>query len=400
MNKKIISATILAVILSGCDSNGGSTTTATPPTNNSTIIKDLGFLKIEKTPTKFKNYEAKGYTRYVGYKAPNGENIHFLIQDKLTDFQIARSYNILKHYLTNDQKFAYDKSEVANTMANNNAILKLQNGSHTPSNEDDLMGQPLYQNEIQVEGGEWYMNQDYTHRDASYEEILHLVHDFGFGVLNSSNGIAGAIPQLQLGINHYQKLAYRNNVWTPEKAEYDEWENEISLDQEYFASVIDSYYGLWGAWSDASNLASSNSGMWGVYKIKTRDDFTTGSIRDAVVADVENLFHPTFQYTAYLSDQLSGEFSMKFDASKSYTHHSQYLNKIKLNGSNNIKVIPNDRYNYIEGNDGVTTLVLKGKPEDYLISYNPDGRSPNAVVRGKGLGNILLENVDGIEFRK
>ena len=204
MNKEIIATTILALALSGCGSDSSSRST-TPLPSNSNVIKDLGFLKIEKTPTNFKNYEAKGYTRYVGYKTPNGKKIHILIQDKLTDFQIARSYNILKHYLTNDPKFAYNKAEVANTMANNNAILKLQNGSHTEDNEDDLMGQPLYQNEIQVEGGEWYMKQDYTYRDASYEEILHLVHDFGFGVLNSSVGIAGVLPQLQLGINHYQK---------------------------------------------------------------------------------------------------------------------------------------------------------------------------------------------------
>ncbi len=392
MNKEIIATTILALALSGCGSDINSKSTTSLP-SNSNVIKDLGFLKIEKTPKNFKNYEAKGYTRYVGYKAPNGKNIHILIQDKLTDFQIARSYNILKHYLTNDPKFAYNKSEVANTMANNNAILKLQNGSHTEDNEDDLMGQPLYQNEIQVEGGEWYMKQDYTYRDASYEEILHLVHDFGFGVLGSSVGIAGALPQLQLDINTYQKLAYKNKVWTPEDDEYKEWEDEVSLDQEYFASVIDAYYGLWGAWNDSR---SPNSSMWGVYKVKTRNDFT----KDAVITDVQELFHPTFQYTAYLSDQLSGEFSMKFDTSKPYTHHSQYLTKIKLNGKNDIKIIPNDRYNYIEGNDGVTTLVLEGKMEDYVISYTPDRKSPTAVIRmQQGLGAIRLENVDGIEFR-
>ena len=90
---------------------------------------------------------------------------------------------------------------------------------------------------------------------------------------------------------------------------------------------------------------------------------------------------------------------MKFDASKPYTHHSQYLTKIKLNGKNDIKVIPNDRYNYIEGNDGITTLVLKGKPEDYLISYTPDGRQPNVIIRGNRMGVIRLENVENIEFK-
>ena len=392
MNKEIIATTILALALSGCGSDSGSRST-TPPPSNSNVIKDLGFLKIEKTPTNFKNYEAKGYTRYVGYEAPNGKNIHMLIQDKLTDFQIARSYNILKHYLTNDPKFAYNKAEVANTMANNNAILKLQNGSHTEDNEDDLMGQPLYQNEIQVEGGEWYMRQDYTYRDASYEEILHLVHDFGFGVLNSSVGIAGVLPQLQLGINHYQKLAYKNKIWTPEDDEYKEWENEVSLDQEYFASVIDAYYGLWGAWSDSR---FPNSSMWGVYKVKTRNDFT----KDSVIADVQGLFHPTLQYTAYLSDQLSGEFSMKFDASKPYTHHSQYLTKIKLNGKNDVKVVANDFDNEITGNDGYTTVVFHGDESQFNITYASDGVTPIRVLGNFNGGFNTLVNVDAVEFRK
>ncbi len=46
----------------------------------------------------------------------------------------------------------------------------------------ELDGQPLYQSEIQVEGHRWYIEQNYDHRDATFEEILHLVHDTGIGV--------------------------------------------------------------------------------------------------------------------------------------------------------------------------------------------------------------------------
>ena len=120
MNKEVIATTILSLALSGCDSNSRGTT---PIPSNYNVIKDLGFLKIENT-NKFKNYEPKGYTRHVGYKTSNGKIIHILTQDQLTDFQIARSYNILKHYLTNDPKFAYNKSEVANAMANNNGFCR------------------------------------------------------------------------------------------------------------------------------------------------------------------------------------------------------------------------------------------------------------------------------------
>ncbi|PHX04339.1 hypothetical protein [Vibrio splendidus] len=399
MKNKIIVSAITALILSGCGSEGGSGKTSTTPPTTSNVIKDLGFLKIEKTPSNFKKYEDKGYKRYVGYKAPNGKNIHILIQDKISEFQIARSYNILKHYLTTDPTFAYDKSEVANKMANNNAILKLQNGTHSEDNEDDLWGQPLYENEMQVEGGDWYMKQDYNHRDASYEEILHLVHDFGFGVLNSGTGIDGATPQLQLGINNYQKSAYANSFWTPEDDEYKEWKDEISLDQEYFASVIDAYYGLWGAWNDTSR---PNTSMWGIYKMKDRSSFSSSGIRDGVSELVKQVFHPTLQYTAYMSDKLSGEFSMRFDSSKPYTNHSQYLTKIKLNGKNNVKVILNKNVNFVTGNEGHTTVVLQGTESDYSIAYDKKTNEPIAVM-GLGKyqaidGNNELRNVDKLEF--
>ena len=78
---------------------------------------------------------------------------------------------------------ASNKSAVANKMADNGAILMLLNGVDDGTNSAaELDGQPLYYGEMQVEGSDWYMQQNYEHRDASYEEILHLVHDYGIGV--------------------------------------------------------------------------------------------------------------------------------------------------------------------------------------------------------------------------
>ena len=33
-----------------------------------------------------------------------------------------------------------------------------------------------------VEGDDWFVGCDYDHRDAAFEEILHLVHDNGIGI--------------------------------------------------------------------------------------------------------------------------------------------------------------------------------------------------------------------------
>lgn len=388
-NKTITIALSAALMLSGCGSKEASTPTPTPDSKKALTINDI---KIEPLPSKFSKYSAKGYNRYVAVKAPNGKPINILIMDRLTNYQIVKAVNVLNHYLTPLKNSAYgskvDKDTIANSMADNNATLKLMNYRDEPKYNDDLPGQPLFEEEIQVEGGEWYMAQDYKHRDASYEEILHLVHDYGIGVSNSGSGVTGSAA-LMGKINVKQISAYNNKTWTPDKSTYNEWENEVSLDQEYLASVIDSYYGLWGAWKgDKGTPGSDKKGMWGMYSVKKRDDF---SGKDDVVPDViEQLFHPSIQYTAYLSDKLSGDFSLRFDSSKPYTNHSRYLKNITLNGSNNTRVILNSHNNIITGNKGVTTVVLQGSKSDYALQLHPETKR---VLHAIGLGSYRA--IDG-----
>lgn len=143
-------------------------------------------------------YNSKNFNRYTKIVAPNGGSIHIVAQDKISDEQILRARNVLQHYLTDyaGSKYGANKSEVANKMADNKAILCLLNGQDDGKNPigAKVTGQPLYQNEIQVEGGKWYMNQNYDHRDATYEEILHFVHDNGIGV-DGENTLPGALPK-------------------------------------------------------------------------------------------------------------------------------------------------------------------------------------------------------------
>ena len=55
-------------------------------------------------------------------------------------------------------------------------------GAHeAPGAGKSIDGQELYWAELPVEGDEWYMKNDWEHRDAAFEEILHLVHDTGIG---------------------------------------------------------------------------------------------------------------------------------------------------------------------------------------------------------------------------
>jgi hypothetical protein len=52
---------------------------------------------------------------------------------------------------------------------------------------------------------------------------------------------------------------------------------ENSLSQEYLASLVDSYYGLWGAWTE-----SNSHGMWGIYIAKTREEKSGGKILEDI----------------------------------------------------------------------------------------------------------------------
>ncbi|PID65272.1 MAG: hypothetical protein CR977_01515, partial [Gammaproteobacteria bacterium] len=59
------------------------------------------------------------FNRYIGYAAPNGKSIHIVAQNKITNEQMLRAYNILKHYLSDypGSQYGADKSAVANAMA-------------------------------------------------------------------------------------------------------------------------------------------------------------------------------------------------------------------------------------------------------------------------------------------
>ena len=56
------------------------------------------------------------------------------------------------------------------------------------------------------------MTNDFDHRDAAFEEILHLIHDMGIGV-DGSNSISNpALPEYQAEIRAAQINAiYKNN---------------------------------------------------------------------------------------------------------------------------------------------------------------------------------------------
>ncbi len=337
---------------------------------------------------------SKNFNRYTKVVTPNGGEIHILAQSNLTDEQIVRSRNTLEHFLENypGSKYGSNKSELANKMAENGAILTLLNGQDDGNNPVEVNGQALFENEIQVEGHPWYINQDYNnHRDATYEEILHLVHDYGIGI-DGHNSFPGAMPEYQSEIREAQKFALSNNLWG---IGADRWINELtdenSLTQEYLAALIDSYYGLWGSWTD-----SRTHGMWGIYVAKTRNEILS---EDPIGGEImtNKFFHPYLTYNARIDPSFNGNFSLRFDSSKPYTNHSQYLKDITLLGNNNISVSINQLDNNIIGNQGTNTVIFNGNSSEYIIDISDDETSVADKVSDRD-GINILQGIEKLKF--
>lgn len=395
MNKIVIAGAFATSLIgiTACQSDSKSKTIDNAGSNNGSHLSAatlaLAIKPVPESLTGTFTPELK-FNRYTQIKAPNGKAIHIIAQDKLSDNQIVRARSILTHYLTDfpGSEYGSDKSAVTNKMADNGATLLLLNGSDDGTNAGaNLNGQPLYQNEIQVEGGAWYINQNYdAHRDASFEEILHMVHDYGIGVDQNSQFI-GALADYQADIRSAQITAVNDKLWGMASPDWiAELTAENSLSQEYLAALVDSYYGLWGAWS-----GSQTHGMWGEYVAKTRAEIDSEDMQGSALMD-NKFFHPYLTYNARIDESFSGDFSLKFNSNLGYTHHSQYLKDVTLTGSLDSNVIVNQRDNLIKGNSGNNIVMFSGSSSQYSIEKQEDGSSLiSDMVDGRDGVNKLID---------
>ncbi|OUS07314.1 hypothetical protein A9Q81_01285 [Gammaproteobacteria bacterium 42_54_T18] len=313
---------------------------------------------------------------------------------------------MLEFYLSDlpGSLYGSDKTSVANTMADNGAKLLLLNGSDDGTNSPTLDGQPLYDTELVVEGTTAYINNDYAnHRDAAFEEILHLMHDYGIGT-SGPWAAPGALPLFTASIDTARINAMTNSLWPT--ASVDTWvtqwiaelKKEGSLSQEYLASVIDSYYGYWGA--DTTN----QGGMGGIYIAKTRDDVTA---KDPMGMSVVNeFFNPVVTYMARIDSKFEGDFSLTFNIASPYTHKSQYLVNAQLTGSLDSNLIGNEHNNTLSGNAGTNnidglagldTAVFQGKYQEYSVNVLGDSVLVQDSVSDRN-GLVTLSNIEQLTF--
>lgn len=329
---------------------------------------------IDPVPAELQDSYGAIFCKYIEISAPNGRPIRMFAQREISNEQMLYSKGVLEFYLESvpGSEHGADKTAIANAMGDNKATLLMLKG-HDGEFEifgDDLWreidGQPLYEDEIAAPGSDWYIDNVYEgHRDATFEEILHLVHDNGIGI-DVEGYQPGAAPEYQAQIREALINALEiQKLWAQDERMAD-WLEEIreegSLTQEYLASVVDSYYGLWGAFDERPG------GMWGFYDAKTREEVAE---KDPMgYALMEAFLNPYLTFLARIDPRFEGTFSLAFDENLPYTHKSQYLLNAALTGENDSGLQGNDRDNVLHGNSGANTLA-GADGEDTAVFQGP-----------------------------
>ena len=358
---------------------------------------------VQPTPNEapHRRYRNKGFDRFTSVEAASGNAVHLYAQDQVSDLKLLRARNLLEFFLSDvpGTTWGADKADVLQAMADNEAALILPNGEHTPSNEYDLPAQPLYDAETPLAGSTWFMENDWDHRDAAFEEIFHLVHDSGIGTY-----LPGVRPEYQADLDAEARAAIDDGRWgipvDPGVAEWlQELEREDSLAQEYIASVIDTYYGLWGPWDE------DDGGMWGIYIAKTRDELP--SLDPAGQALVEQFLPQLLTHEVRLDPALDEDFHLEFDPNRPYTHKSQYMTWVSASGSNNINLYGNAADNTLRGNsgdnelhggDGTDTVVLCGPMAQFIVDQDAQASSSSMVIVTGPEGTDALFDVERLVF--
>ena len=321
------------------------------------------------------------FVKYTKVVAPNGKPIHLLAQDSWTVDQIKHARNVLEHILRDFPGSVHgnDKSAIANTMADRKATMVLFNDTSTMRKafesglrSVDLSMQDLRSNESPAVGDKDYM--DHITRDASYEEIWHLVHDYG---------VVPTLPEMVAEMRKANDVAEESGWrgWPEDEPE--------GHPNEYVGVLIDNYYDLWMTQPQLYEAREYRPGPegtthFGRYFANGRSNLKE---KDPLgFALIENFFPPYLTYTPQLPQDFSGTFSMTFNDSQGYTHKSQQLVNVELTGENDAAIVGNAHDNILSGNAGANrftggagndqidgrggddTAVFSGSLADYEIS--------------------------------
>jgi hypothetical protein len=331
------------------------------------------------------------FSSYTKITAPNGKPIHILAQAGWTRVQIKKARNVLTHLLTDFPGSVYgdDKSPVANAMADRKATMVLFNTEEDlnealrgPLGElTDSSMQDLRANECPAEGTDDYLG--HITRDAAFEEIWHLVHDYG---------IKPTLPDMLAEMRKANDAAEEKGWKGWPEDEPEEHPNE------YVGVLIDNYLDLWAVRPDkyegrvlAPDDIPDGTSHFGRYFANSRAKLK--ELDPDGYRLVEKFIHPYLTYTPELPEEFEGTFSIALDKALVYTYKSRHLVNVTLTGHNNANITGNAYDNVLTGNDG-DNILTGGPGQDYLDGG--EGRD-TSVFSGAYSDYTITEQGDHIE---
>jgi hypothetical protein len=405
-----LTSVVAASAISGCADNPEPDASAPLDIACPDALAAGAALGITPVPEDVPSAYGEIFCKYTEIIAPNGKPIRIFAEKEISNEQLVHARGVLGFFIEDvpGSEYGADKSAIANKMADNEATLVIMKGHDGEFDRFDsdvwreIDGQALYEDETVTTGSDWYVNNVYEgHRDASFEEILHLVHDYGIGV-DVEWAPEGAAPEYQAHMREAMDNAlYDEGLWAQGERMADwieELREEGSLTQEYLASVIDSYYGLWGAFTERPG------GMWGFYVAKTREEIAEKDPRGYAL--MEMFFNPYVTYEARVDSGFEGTFFMSFDPEVPYTHKSQYLVNVTLTGEGNSALVGNDQDNLLRGNagdntldgrGGIDTARFTGSRDEYEIRREADLVTVEDTVPGRD-GIDTLAGIERLGF--
>ncbi len=353
------------------------------------------------------------FDRYARVTAPSGRPIHVLAQSGWSEDQIARARAVLGHFLTDvpGSRWGADKRAVAEAMAANRATLVLFDNVESMEHAFDgelgelaLGMQDLRANECPVEGSSDYLLHET--RDAAFEEILHLVHDYG----------------IRPALEDYDGEIQRANDEAAARGFWHAWPEDEpdSHRNEYIAAVYDNYLDLWtvppklyeGQVIEDGDIPRGTS-HFGTYGAGSRARLA--ELDPAGFALVEAFFPDGLLYTAELPVDFRGKFTLLFDPRVPYTAKSRHLTDVTLRGGNPAALVGNDRANRLTGNHGdnrlegrggddtidggpgFDTVYFRGISSEYVSRLTPEGVVITDRVSDRD-GTDLLRFVESLSF--
>jgi Ca2+-binding EF-hand superfamily protein len=298
------------------------------------------------------------FDRYSRVTAPNGRPIHILAQKDWTNDQILHVRKVLEHFLTDapGSLFGSDKSPVADAMSERRATMVLFNNVDEMElafegelGELHLSMQDLRANECTAPGDPEYMR--HGTRDATYEEVLHLVHDYG---------IRPVLPE-------YDELLHEANLHATSAGLWSAWpEDEPETHRnEYFAAAYDNYLDLWtlpptlyeGEVLGPEELPLGMS-HFGAFACGSRAKLRELDPQGFALME---MFHPkALTYTAELPVDFEGTFHLDSVPGKRYTTKTRHLVSVRLRGSSHAGIVGNRHDNSLTGNAGDNELTGSG----------------------------------------